>query len=88
MRYFLVVALGNVFVVYPRPRPDLTSVFVIHCKSRISNMYIKNHCGFQGLLNPSNSALAKYDILKLSRGAAHRSLSCADGRIFDVFTVP
>lgn len=51
-------------------------------------MYIKNHCGFQGLPNPSNSALAKYDILKLSRGAAHRSLSCADGRIFDVFTVP
>ena len=34
-------------------------------------MYIKNHCGFQGLLNPSNSALAKYDILELSRGVAH-----------------
>ena len=28
-------------VVYPKPRPDLTFVFAIHCKSRINNIHIK-----------------------------------------------
>lgn len=52
MRYFLVVALGNVFVVYPRPRHDLTFIFVIHCKSRANNMYRKITVDFKDFLIP------------------------------------